>query len=76
LLLLIALFKIRTLIDNGLRLRTACDLEVVGNPRVKRPNGFELPSYADLVAELPKAIAACSSKFAGERGVTRVVYEA
>ncbi len=76
LLMLVALFKIRVLLDGGLRLRTACDLEVIGTPRVKRPEGFVLPSYADLVAELPKAIAACSGKFFGERGVTRVIYEA
>ena len=30
---------------------------------------------SDLAGELPKAIAACSSKFSGERGVTRVVFE-
>lgn len=74
-LLLVALFKIRVLLDGGLRLRTACDLEVVGTPYIKRPEGFSLPSYADLASELPHAIAACAKKFAGERGVTRVVFE-
>ncbi len=74
-LVLVALFKIRALIDGGMRLRTACDLEVVGNPIIKRPEGFVLPSYAELVRELPNAIAACSNRFSGERGVTRVVFE-
>lgn len=75
LLVLVALFKIRALLDQGLRLRTACDLEVVGTPVVKRPEGFALPSYSEIVAELPGAIAACSNKFVGERGVTRVTFE-
>ncbi|MBK9264446.1 MAG: type I-U CRISPR-associated protein Cas7 [Polyangiaceae bacterium] len=74
-LVLVALFKIRALLDGGLRLRTACDLELVGTPNVKRPEGFVLPSYTDLAAALPSAIAACQSRFAGERGVTRVVFE-
>lgn len=74
-LVLVALFKIRALLDGGLRLRTACDLELVGTPNVKRPEGFILPSYSDIVAALPSAISACKGRFAGERGVTRVVFE-
>jgi CRISPR-associated protein Csb1 len=75
-LVLVALYKIRALLDGGMRLRTACDLELVGAPRVHRPDGFLLPPLAELVAALPGAISACKGRFAGERGVTRVVFEA
>lgn len=74
LLVLLALFKIASLLDGGLRLRTACDLEVVGEVKVTRPEGFTLPSVAALGAELPAAIAACASRFATKGGVTEVVF--
>jgi len=45
LLLSIALFEIRSLLDSGLRLRTACDLEVE-DIRGDRPSGFELPELS------------------------------
>lgn len=76
LLVLLALFKIRALLDGNLRLRTACDLELAGDIVVKRPEGFVLPSLADLAAELPGAIQACSKQFASADGITNVVYEA
>ena len=47
--------KIRTLLSEGLRLRTACDFDVT-DVRVTRPTGFELPSAATLAAELPALI--------------------
>ena len=42
LLMALAMFKIRKLLTDGLRLRTACDLDV-GDITVTRPEGFELP---------------------------------
>lgn len=75
LLVLLALFKIATLLEGGLRLRTACDLEVDGDIVVRKPTGFQLPSATELRAELPAAIARCSAKFANKTGVTQVVYE-
>lgn len=42
LLLALALYEIRSLLDSGLRLRTACDLDVV-SLRGERPSGFDLP---------------------------------
>ncbi len=74
-LVLVALYKIRALLDGGLRLRTACDLELVGAPRVRRPEGFSLPPLAEMARALPGAIAACGARFAGERGVSRVKFE-
>lgn len=47
LLLALALLEIRGLLDEGLRLRTACDLHVVAL-RGERPEGFELADRPDL----------------------------
>jgi CRISPR-associated protein Csb1 len=75
LLVLLGLYKIATLLEGGLRLRTACDLEVSGALHVKRPEGFPFPGATALREALPNAIAACASKFGGAAGVTQVVYE-
>jgi CRISPR-associated protein Csb1 len=47
LLLAVALYEIRSLLDEGLRLRTACDLAVTG-VRGELPTGFELPDLDSL----------------------------
>ncbi len=61
-LITLALWKIRKFLDSGLRLRTACDLDVVGDLKVKRPKGtFSVPSGAELEAELPTLIQACAA---------------
>lgn len=52
----IAVFKIRKFLSSGLRLRTACDLELVGQPRVARPEGYALPSLKELESLLPAII--------------------
>lgn len=63
LLVLLALYKLRRLLDGDLRLRTACDLEPVGRDiTATRPTGFALPSLRELEAALPAAIAACQGK--------------
>lgn len=49
LLLALALLEIRRLLDEGLRLRTACDLDVA-EIVVERPAGAEFPDEAALVA--------------------------
>lgn len=72
LLTLVSLFKVRALLDGGLRLRTACDLEVVAEPVVTRPEAFRLPTLADLENALPAAIAACEDRM---NGAATVVYE-
>lgn len=43
----LALYEIRSLLDEGLRLRTACDLAVVAE-RCELPSGFALPRLAKL----------------------------
>ena len=61
LLIALALFKVRKFLAAGLRLRTACDLDLV-TLDVTRPIGFAVPELADLEAELPELIAAVSKK--------------
>jgi CRISPR-associated protein Csb1 len=50
-LLALALLEISRLLDDGLRLRTACDLEAT-DVRVERPAGASLPSQEELVAAI------------------------
>lgn len=58
LLITLALYKVRALVDGALRLRTACDLEVLPDTiSAARPEGFALPSLADLDPALKAAIA-------------------
>ena len=60
----LALFKIQRFLRDGLRLRTACDLEVDGSLTVQRPEGFTIPTLADLEKELPALIKKASPGFA------------
>ena len=64
LLVALALCKIQRFLRDGLRLRTACDLEVDGALLVKRPSAFVMPILAELEAELPALIAKSSGRFA------------
>lgn len=72
LLVVLALYKIRKLLDGSLRLRTACDLEVKSDKvTARRPEGFELPSAKDLSTALTKAIGNCQDQME----VTKVTYK-
>jgi CRISPR-associated protein Csb1 len=73
LLIALSLFKVQKFLRDGLRLRTACDLEPVCEPVVKRPAGFRLPSLGQLAADLPGLIKAAASHFA-EPAITVVEY--
>lgn len=73
LLLGLALFKIRRLLRQGLRLRTACDLES-GDVRVTRPSDWTLPSYEDLESRMSELIAEAKEYFA-DPPRTDVIYE-
>ncbi len=63
LLIAIALYKIRSFLEFGLRLRTACDLEYT-LLTVQRPEKFVLPDFPTLEAALPSFVAAAKSIFA------------
>ena len=74
LLIAMALFKIRRFFVEGLRLRTACDLDV-HEIAVTRPDHFVLPSLDDLEAELPALIEAVGAqRLFGERRELTVTY--
>jgi len=62
LLLALGLYKIRRILDGGLRLRTACDLCPKAAERVTAPAGFALPSQKDLLDAVQKGIKACAAK--------------
>lgn len=59
---LLALYKFRRLLGDGLRLRTACDL-AAEDVRTTAPAGWALPSIEALEAALPPAIRACARHF-------------
>jgi CRISPR-associated protein Csb1 len=76
LLIALSLFKIQKFLREGLRLRTACDLEVDGESggvQVTRPHGFTLPSLSSLEEELPGLVKAAAKHFASPV-VTEVKY--
>ena len=75
LLTLLALFKIRKFLAEGLRLRTACDLDAAG-VAVTRPGGFDLPALDEIESALPELIEAVGSQgLFGESRVLTVRYE-
>ncbi len=67
----LGLFKIRRFLDRGLRLRTACDLQLSGDLTVDAPEGFEVPSEQDLLARLREDIA--SLQASGAFGEVEVI---
>ncbi len=74
LLIALSLFKIQKFLKEGLRLRTACDLEPISGLIVKRPEGYDVPDLATLSQELPGLIQSCSDHFASPP-VTEVHYK-
>lgn len=71
LLVALALYKIRALLEHGLRLRTACDLECEGID-IQRPQDFELPTLSGLAQALPGLIQAAGTEAKFEQ--TTVAY--
>jgi len=64
LLIALSLFKVRRFLSTGLRLRTACDLDMVGDLTVTRPNGFMISEEKALLQECKRLIASCKPLFA------------
>lgn len=62
LLIALSLFKIQRFLSTGLRLRTACDFDMVGNLTVTRPNDFAVASEESLLEECRKFIIRCRQK--------------
>lgn len=55
----LALWKVLKFLEGGLRLRTACDLQIKDKPKVTQPEGFTLPKMSDLDSEIKKSISEC-----------------
>ena len=75
LLTVLALWKIRKVLETGLRFRTDCDLIQVGELKVSGvgANVSEIPETAALEAELPVLLRACEKQFAAPP-VTEVAF--
>ena len=76
-LILLALFKLRSFVDSPMRLRTACSFVKGGGDITSTSvTGFKLPSIEDLKNSLTTLIGtlARAKAFAGERGVTTVTF--
>jgi CRISPR-associated protein Csb1 len=73
LLLALALFKVQRFLTVGLRLRTACYLEVAGDVQVTRPDGATLPGLEELEKALPGLITGARDLYA-DPAVTEVSY--
>jgi len=70
----LSLFKIRRFLSTGLRLSTACDLELDGDLTIARPNGWQLPDESVLLPECTRLIGECKSHFA-DPAITEVQWE-
>jgi CRISPR-associated protein Csb1 len=60
----LALLKIRRFLDGQLRLRTACDLRMVGGVGTTAPTGFVVPDEAALLSSVQHSILECKALFA------------
>jgi CRISPR-associated protein Csb1 len=60
----LALYKIRSFLNEGTRLRTACDFRAVGELKVMEPKGAIIPQSDALLSHLQQKIVACRSLFA------------
>jgi len=74
LLIALSLFKIRRFLSTGLRLRTACDLELDGSLTVTRPNGWQILDEGVLLDECKRLIGKCKSHFA-DPAITEVQWK-
>ena len=60
----LALFKVQTFLEDGTRLRTACDLRVVDALEVTEPAEFAIPAQGSLLEIVQTKIKACADQFA------------
>lgn len=61
LLLALALWKIRKFLEEGARLRTACDLIVDGSIMITHPAATDYPTIDELTVEIKQQIATCAA---------------
>jgi CRISPR-associated protein Csb1 len=68
----LALYKVRGFLDAGMRLRTACDFVLNGEPHVTVPTGEAIPDGKALSLAVKAGILECRDSFA-DPPVTRLV---
>ena len=72
LLILLSLYKLRALTVEGMRLRTACDFQVVDHEiKATMPGGWILPTFEELEEDLNSAVEECKEQM----NVTCVTFE-
>lgn len=67
LLVALSLWKVRAFLDSTMRLRSACELELIDGQKsivVKRPDSFALPTATELSATVHDLVGKCKSQFA------------
>ncbi len=74
LLIAMSLFKVQRFLSTGLRLRTACDLEVNGDLMVTHPSEFSIPGDQALLSECSALIEDCRQYFA-DPAITEVEWK-
>jgi len=60
----LSLYKTQTFLEEGMRLRTACDLKVIEQLSVIEPKDFTIPSNEVLLAKVKESISNCKTLFA------------
>jgi CRISPR-associated protein Csb1 len=60
----LGLFKVRRFLESGLRLRTACDLQLKNDVRVTKPDGMVLPEAEELLETVQGKIKAVKNLLA------------
>lgn len=71
----LALYKVLRFLREGLRLRTACDLETAGDIAITRPAGWTMPSLDVVEAGLPGLIVTVAAEgLFADPPVTTVTY--
>ena len=68
----LALYKILTFLEDGTRLRTACDLKLEDPLTIREPEGFNMPERTAVLSLLKEKIVACKPLFA-DPAVTQLV---
>ena len=68
LLILLSLYKLRALINGGMRLRTACDLCTISEEDIEatQPERWILPEFNDLKEDVKASIVTCKDKMTVE----------
>jgi CRISPR-associated protein Csb1 len=73
LLIALALLKVRRFLSGDLRLRTACNFELIRDVEATRPSGYALPSEQELLGQVKNLIEACKGDFADPAVTENVV---